>query len=384
MRINSITLNNFRSHIESRFDFGRNVTVISGPNGSGKTSILEAIYILMRGKSFRDNDSSLTQFNKDFWRVTGSFNKAELDSEASEEAANNRDVRYIASKVNNNQDTRNSLEQSQKSSKQFLLNNTKKSRLTSKYTLPVVLFEPDDLLLIHGSPSRRRKHIDQLISQLYPVYSSIVNRYQRALQQRNSLLKNNDHTISIHNYGDTLFVWDITLADLASKIISRRCDVLKKLSSLVNKYYQEISKNHESVELIYSPATHYNFDNLQQNITSLLLSRQQRDKMTGFTSVGPHRDDITYLLKGRDSSITASRGEIRTIILALKLAETQLIEQDLSEKPIILLDDVFSELDLNHRDSLVNNLSHDEQIIITTTNSDVHSFEAGEFGHIKL
>lgn len=348
MRIDSLVLHNFRSHAHAQFEFDPRITVISGPNGSGKTSILEAIHVVARGKSFRDADADILQFGAEWWRTEGRFGDIA------------RDMRYDTSGV--------------KPTKEIVIEGVKRGRFMAKYALPVVLFEPDDLLLIHGSPSRRRRHIDTIVAQLHPGYPSIVRSYERALLQRNTLLKRGGMI------DDTLFVWDVTLAELAAQILQRRQEIIHLLSPLVEAAYREIAQTDDSVCIEYSPALSYGDSQLQQSIVSLLASRHARDKLTGFTSVGPHRDDVCYRLRAHDMETTASRGEIRSVILALKLAETQLIEKVVDELPIVLLDDVFSELDESRRTALVHNLSHDEQIIITTTNSDIKGLR-NDHGH---
>lgn len=334
MRLDSIRLNNFRSYKEQGFDFTDDVTVVTGKNGTGKTNLLEAIYVLYAGKSFRDGDDDLVKHDEEWWRVDGV-----LDGQ-------DRQLRY---------------QPNQPRPKQLIVEGQSKGRFTYKNQLPFVLFEPDDLLMVHGTPSVRRSYVDGLLMRLYPQYRSSVLRYERALTQRNNLLK---QAISINNLRDQMFVWDVALSDYGAKIQQERSDLLKAVDESLSDVYSGIADKKHSVRVCYVSETMGD----SQKLAHLLNKSIDKDVQRGFTSVGPHRDDIEFMIDQHDAKQTASRGEIRSLLLALKHIEADLTKNQTGVSPIVLMDDVFSELD-ETRQKMVLKKIIDGQKIITTTRS---------------
>lgn len=332
MTIQQIELHHFRSYSERRFELSPNVTMIIGKNGAGKTNLLEAIYTLYGGKSFRDSDEELLQFGENWWKITGKLGDT------------NRELRYQAT---------------QPSPKQLYIDGTSKGRFTYRHQLPMVLFEPDDLLMIHASPAKRRLYIDTLLVKLQPVYRQIIAKYDRALMQRNNLLKK---PLSDHELSDALFAWDITLSTLGSQIMGARHTLLTELDEILTGYYQGITRQHETITVLYQ-TQHVRESN---ELARLLAQRLPQDRLRGFTTVGPHRDDIEFLMGGKSMKTTASRGEVRTLLLALKFAELSLIEQHTGESPLFLLDDVFSELDESRQQALTRFMGSVQKIITST------------------
>jgi DNA replication and repair protein RecF len=349
--IDSLALHQFRSHGASRYHFHPQITLITGPNGSGKTSILEAIYLLGTGRSFKASDQELVAFGEQWWRVGATVNGGE------------REIRYDMS--------------GEKPKKEILIEGTKKGRFTRTYFVPMVLFDPDDLLLVHGSPSRRRRYVDVLLARIDPHYARAIKMYERSLLQRNNLLKRGG------DIDDTLFVWDISLAEHAATIITARMAFLDAIHDDVERYYKDIAGTDEVAHITYHASADYALADLSSSIIAQLRARHARDKLTGFTSVGPHRDDVLFMLRDRTAESTASRGEIRTMILALKLAETSYIKSVYGADPVILFDDVFSELDAQRRGTLVKDLFVDNQIILTTTDVTV-DLGSRDLQHITL
>lgn len=347
MRISDIHLQHFRSYTDQRFSFDPQVTLITGANGSGKTNILEAIYILGYGKSFRDADESLLKYDAKWWRIQGVVDDS------------SREVRYETTPL--------------KPTKTFMYESEKRGRFTSRYHLPIVLFEPDDLLLVHGSPVRRRNYIDSFLGRLSPSYGTTLRRYERALAQRNRLLKQ-----STVIDDDTMFIWDIALAEEATHLVSMRRAFIELANKTVGTYYSHIAEKDYVVELIYQSSIGH--DNYKQGLIHALKARYARDIATGFTSAGPHRDDVRFMMDTKDMETSASRGEIRTLLLSLKRIETDQYRDIFETTPLFLLDDVFSELDSARRKHLINHF-YDHQMIITTTNADVMKLKAHQ---IKL
>lgn len=333
MTLSRLYLRQFRSYSDAVFDFVPGITVITGPNGSGKTNILEAIYLLAAGKSFRDHDEALIQHDREWWQLRGEFLGVE------------RELRY-----ENNQ-------------KQFYYEGEKRGRFTRSHRLPVVLFEPDDLMMVHGSPSMRRNYLDHLLLQISYGYGAALRRYERALAQRNRLLKQS----RLDN--DSLFVWDIMLAEEAEAVALRRDELIASLDSTIADYYSALAgRSHRlQVGLVSTTGRHH----YKQSLIHDLQRRSQHDLATGFTSVGPHRDDIEFYLDGKHMTTNASRGEVRTLLLALKRFELDKLQAAHDVPPIFLLDDVLSELDRHRQQQLIRDF-YGGQIVITATD---HNFD---------
>lgn len=333
MALERIVLTNFRSYKEGEFNFSPEVTVITGKNGAGKTNILEAVYVLLKGKSFRDSDEELIRHNEEWWKIVGVVNDSE------------RELRY---------------QLQQPRPKQFYVDGALKGVFTQKQQLPVVLFEPDDLLLLHGSPSRRRVYVDDIAAALTPGYRTVVNKYERALMQRNKLLKKGGSAKQMH---DGVFVWDIMLAEYGAEIQKVRKKLLDDINKLIETEYSRLATSRTTLSLHYQSVLD---GDGPQEIAQLLSKSLQKDILRGFTSVGPHRDDVIFLLNSKDARTTASRGEVRTILLSLKQTELDLYKATSERPPLFLLDDVLSELDDQRQAALLNRRDNVQTIITTT------------------
>lgn len=328
--IQSLAVEYVRSHRKFSRQLSRSVTIITGPNGSGKTSLIEAITIALKGKSFKGSDDELLKHGAEWWRI---------DVQLGDET---RTVKYQPDQVKK---------------KTFVIDSKSYQRLPQTARVPVVLFEPDDLRLLGGSPTRRRQFIDKLATQLIPDYGKVLHRYERALLQRNRLLKNNAPA-------DALFAWNVGLAKYGAQIIDIRVRLIERMNEKLNKTYKTIAQKNDTVSMHYS---HTVIDHTEQKILNELESKTERDKILGFTSVGPHRHDVMFQFNEMSASNAASRGETRTILLALKFIEVELIEDIVEQQPIILLDDVLSELDDKRQLHLATKFQN-HQIIMTSTN----------------
>lgn len=333
-----IHLVNFRSYKNASFEFSPNVNIIVGPNASGKTNLLEAILVLAKGKSYRAKDGELIRFKKEW---------ARLDSRTT-----NGNTRTIK------------LTPYTKPQKILDLDGKEYRRMTIANSIPVVIFEPNHLQLLSGSPERRRDYVDDLLEQTVPGYIALRRQYLRTLAQRNNLLKQQGASVN------QLFPWNIKLSELGGQIVKERISLVKNLNKGLESLYKELSHTNTVVNLEYLNTWP---EDLYETLFLKDLERNmETDKIKGFTSLGPHREDIEPLFNNKQAQLVASRGETRTLVLALKIQEANLIESQREEKPILLLDDVFSELDGSRRHSLVSYLKNN-QAFVTTTDADLIS-----------
>ncbi|HMI09105.1 MAG TPA: DNA replication and repair protein RecF [Candidatus Saccharimonadales bacterium] len=327
--IKTIRVQNVRAHKEYQLDLSPNVTVITGPNGSGKTSIIEAIYIALRGSSFKGSDNDVLRRDLNWYRIDVTNDDEEV-----------RTVKFESER--------------QTGRKQFEVNGKTHYRLPHQHRYPVVLFEPDDLRLLNGSPTRRRQFIDTLIGQIDPEYVIAIRRYDRALKQRNTLLKTQTDA-------DALFAWNISLSKYGAYIISKRLAFIDRIQQELGDTYRHISHTEDKLGITYSHPAYKG--SIEQKLLSELETYMEKDKILGFTSTGPHRHDVLFAFNDSPALQGASRGEIRTIILALKFIEVAIIESALDKRPIILLDDVFSELDKTRQAALIDKFTNHQTII---------------------
>ncbi len=339
MTIRELRVANLRSYelFSARFD--PRVTVIIGRNGTGKTSLLEGIYYLMQGTSFRGRDRDM---------IAHSSTRTDLALVSS-----NEDKRTASLQIT----PENSIKKS------FTIKGRTTARVPAAGRRPVVLFEPDELRLLTSSPERRRRFFDGILARLYPQYSTVLNRYTRTLMQRNELLKRRDE-LPGSSWDDQLFVWDMKLAELALEITRQRREFVVVSNSQMSQRYSRLAEAEHHVTISYHSALPD--EQYQQRLLDRLAAERVADSYRGHTSVGPHRDDFLILLDGHLASETASRGELRSIMLAYKLLEVDLQHDTSGTLPLILLDDVFSELDTRREAMLMQALS-DHQTIITAT-----------------
>lgn len=337
--ITAIKVQHVRVHKSYSLDVSPNVTLITGTNGSGKTSLIEALYIALQGSSFKGSDGDVLRRGAEWYRIDIGYQNQGL-----------RSVKFDPSRSSGR--------------KQFIVDGKTNYRLLDRYKYPVVLFEPDDLRLLSGSPTRRRQFIDRFIAQLDPQYSISLRRYERALKQRNSLLKQGA-------YSDSMFAWDVSLSEYGAYIIEQRLKFVGELNERLNAVYGLISHTDDIVTVAYSYEPQ---GNVAQRLLAELHQYADKDRLLGFTSTGPHRHDILFNFNTSPALTVASRGEVRSIVLALKFLEVDIIELITGKNPVILLDDVFSELDKERQNYLID-LTKKNQIIITsaTNNSNLHT-----------
>lgn len=339
MIVKTLTLKNFRNHSFISFDFAKNINVFSGPNAAGKTNVVEAIYYLSLARSFRTSET------EDL--VKKGCDKAEVQAVVSEGLIN-RKIRIIITQAG----------------KQVFINDkpiTKLSELSN--CMNAVLFEPKDVLLFRGSPKARRNFLDINLSKKSQPYLDYITRYNKVLKERNELLKGDNV--------DPVLLETTTemLVKLSGPIVSYRQMYVKDINDILNKITRALTGEEGKLEIIYKPFVEYDQDFLKE-AQDAFKRAESGDLRRKITSIGIHREDFSISLNGRDIGQFGSQGENRIVALALKLSPYFLIE-DKDKRPVVVLDDVMSELDLPHRQRLITFLKKFEQVFITATKLEV-------------
>ena len=360
MKVNQLELEQFRNMESLSFSPGASVNIIYGDNAQGKTNLLEAIWLLSGAKSFRGaKDGDLIRFGAGRARVEAAF-----DCQGRRQQAK---IVWDGKKT-------------------AWLNDILQESVSSFAGIfTAVVFSPSHLGLVRDGPAVRRKFLDTSLCQILPRYIGMIGRYQRIVLQRNTLLKDISRAPSLL---DTLDVWDEKLAALGGAIIRMRMEYTRRLQTQANEIYHGISMEKEDFSIAYRPAgLAIRPGQDQQEIAGLLREALARgrgeDLKSGFTLTGPHRDDLEITIDGRSVRAFGSQGQQRSSVLALKLAESRCIGELLGENPVILLDDVMSELDQNRRDYLLNHLSGN-QIFITCCDKGYFSrLEQGSIFHME-
>ncbi len=335
MRIQNIKIKGFRNlrGIDLNFDDGVPIHAFVGSNGQGKTNILEAIYLCSLSKSFRTRtNADLVGFEEDFSSV----------------------------KIDTNGDKLEVIITSKPVQKVLKINGVKKSALDFIGNLKSVFFSPDDLAYMSYAPKLRRRYLDVVLSQLNQGYLVKLMEYNEACKQRNSLLK---AIAEQRSDMDELDFWDEKLAQLGAFITGERGKLINELQKLVSKHYKEISKSDLEVTIVYESEVR---GVGTKELRDLYKDGRRRDMITCQTKLGPHRDDLKFLLAEKDMTDFASRGEWRSLVLALKFAEIDLIKDRTGDSPVLLLDDVFSELDAERQKYLFDATGKSQTFITTT------------------
>ena len=333
MIVKGIELKNFRNYADLNIEFHEKVNVFTGKNAQGKTNLLESIYISSFGKSFRQgNDNEMIQFGEKFCKVK--IDAVRGGMETSVEIAigeNEKGIKADGVKIK------------------------KISELLEK--ILIVVFSPDDLVIVKGEPEKRRRFIDRELSQIRPSYYSDLYSYKRALLQRNALLKDK-------SAGDEAFeIWDGKLTEFGERVILKRNEFIKKLNKISGEIHKDITNGKESLEVIYDSTIPIS-ENLKEIFLFKLKEGLKNDIFRGSTEAGPHRDDLKLRIDGADIRKYGSQGQQRTAALSLKLAELKLIREETGEDAVLLLDDVLSELDSERQNFLIRSFGN-IQLFIT-------------------
>lgn len=358
MYVQRLATKNFRNLEDGELFPCREVNVIYGGNAQGKTNLLESLWLFTGGHSFRGaKDSELPRLDLEEGKNTPSS--------------------LLALDFYSEGRPQNAVLQIENGRRSSVINGVKKktgSALIGK--VRAVIFSPEHLLLVKEGPARRRSFIDGALCQLRPGFAGALSVYNRALLQRNALLKDLSRFPELK---DTLEVWDMRLSKLGAAVMKERRDYVDKIAPKVQDIYRGISKGKEEIGIEYSPSVKLSVENFSsQEAEEAFLQELRRtlrfDLRSGFTSAGPHRDDLEIQLGGLSARSYGSQGQQRSAVLALKLAEAEVLTGMSGEAPIVLLDDVMSELDQSRQDYLLNHL-HGRQVFITCCSPETVSLQ---------
>ncbi|MEJ9152204.1 MULTISPECIES: DNA replication/repair protein RecF [Bacillus] len=348
MYMKELVLENFRNYESLQLTFDNKVNVILGENAQGKTNVLEAIYVLAMAKSHRtSNDKDLIRWDEEYAKIEGRVEKRHTSIP----------LELTISKKG----------------KKAKSNHIEQQRL-SQYVgnLNVVMFAPEDLHLVKGSPQVRRRFIDMEIGQISPVYLHDISQYQKVLQQRNHYLKqlqaNKQHDKTM------LEVLNEQLITLAVKIVQKRFEFIRLLEEWAQPIHSGISRGLEKLKIDYRPSIDVleddDWSKMVEVFEEKISSQKEREIERGVTLIGPHRDELVFMVNGKNVHTFGSQGQQRTTALSVKLAEIELICSEIGEYPVLLLDDVLSELDDFRQSHLLNTIREKVQTFVTTTSTD--------------
>jgi DNA replication and repair protein RecF len=334
MRLHRLKLKNYRNYEELNIEFDSKIHFFIGDNAQGKTNLLESIYMLALTKSHRTNkDRELIYWGKEFASIHCDLTLFNRDTQL--------EVNIFPH------------------GKKVLINRIDQRKISNYLgKLKVVLFAPEDLQLIKGSPNQRRKFMDRALGQIRPKYINQLSQYQKVLLQRNQLLKDSFKNSSLRN---TIDIWDCQLLEYGSSVIDIRQQFIQEIGKLAQRIHFEITEGIEQLNL------YYDANCLVTNFREKIEKSRERDFQTGTTNVGPHRDELQFTINDIDAKIFGSQGQQRTVALSLKLAELEYMKMQIGDMPILLLDDVLSELDIRRQKQLLDSINDSVQTFVTTT-----------------
>ena len=346
MWIKNIKIKNFRNYNKEEINLEKNINIFYGKNAQGKTNIIEAIFLCSLGKSFRaKKDNEMIKLNEKNAIVEIEYEKSDRDGKIKIEIGNKKNI---------------------------YLNGIKIKKLSELLgNLNIVIFTPDDINILKGGPQNRRRFLDIMISQLRPNYMHILNLYLKTIEQRNKYLRQIKEE---HKDENLLEIWDEKLAEYAVKIYEYRKEFIEKIIKKINIIHKNITNGEEQIELEYITEC----DNKEKYL-QLLKERRKLDIIKGFTTKGIHRDDFVIYINKKEIKIFGSQGQNRTAMLSLKLAELQVIYDEIGEYPILLLDDFMSELDRTRRKNFLENIEGTQVIITGTEKLDIENLKYLEY-----
>lgn len=370
MKFTSLSLKNFRNYIALDIKPSEGITVLYGANGSGKTNLLESMHLLSVGRSHRTT----------------------ADKEMIAEGESVAFVRAQTQRLDGKHDLEVRLYPLQKPQKRVLIQGKPAERISDMMGhATTVMFAPEDLRIVRDGPAARRRFMDMQLSQIRPSYIKALRRYLTTLESRNALLKA-QKLKPTDDFDRQMDAWDEQLAGAAVYLVEPRRWFLEELSQLAARQYAAIAEDKAEVfDLRYTGPLATTATPYRDMLAALKRSRGE-DMRRLYTTYGPHRDDLAFLLSGKDLRAFGSQGQVRTAVLSMKLAEIALIENEMGEVPTLLLDDVFSELDHQRRNALLQSTKGVQTFITCTDKSDAAGAQADVFyrvtvdetGHAKL
>lgn len=339
MYIKNLTLQNYRNYEKASFSFSNGINILTGDNAQGKTNCAEAIFYLCTGYSPRaTRDKQVIKYGSDGATISGVANSSYGDVKI--------DIKFF-----------------DKKNKEILINGVSIKKIGELMgNLNSVFFNPEELKLIKESPEDRRRFMDISLSQMSKRYFYALQKYRKIIEQRNDLLKNPDKEVVY----ETLPLWDAQLSEYAEIIIKERLDFIKMLKPFASDAHSFITGGNESLELSLESGYIEDENSVKDCLLRALTERVEKDIILGYTSVGPHRDDIKIKISGEDVRIYGSQGQQRTSALSLKLAELEIFKNRFNEYPVLILDDALSELDQKRRSRLIDRIKNIQTIITCT------------------
>jgi len=360
--LSRLRLTNFRNLVHLDVGLSPGVTVYYGPNAQGKTTLLEAVYLLCIARSFRaENEREVVNFD-----AAKAGEQALVDGTIEKDGQRLRVIVGYQPTQRTSQDT-NGLAYNVR--KEIRVNRLRRTAGELIGEVNAVLFSAADIELIQGPPSGRRRFLDIVLSQADSVYLKGLQRYQRVVQQRNQLLR---LIRDGRAQGDELAYWDDELVREGAQITWRRYEAMRELTAACVRHHEDLSGPEEVLEVEYRPSVRLAGDvgEVEDNFREALAAAGHRERAMPVTAVGPHRDDFSLHIDGADMGVFASRGQARTLALALRLAEAEFLASVRGEGPVVLFDDALSEMDSFRRHRLLEKATRYEQVLITTTDLD--------------
>jgi DNA replication and repair protein RecF len=344
--VNSVCIKNYRNYENLSVKLDEKLNIFIGDNGQGKTNFIESIYICAFGKSFRTNkERDLIKIGEDMTFIALKYfkNSREMNLDFKIRKDNKKDIKINGVHI------------------------SKISELIGN--LNIIIFSPEDLKLVKNGPAERRKFLDKEIAHINNKYCTNIIEYQKILDHKNKLLKEIKRNKNLEIYNDMLDVWDEQLADKGSQIIVKRSEFTTKLNEYSSKIHYNITNGLEKLKIEYSSNMKNDINNYDKIYMEMLKNNKdsrRKDIEKGYTSFGPHRDDLALYINDIDIRSYGSQGQQRTAALALKLSEIDIVFEETDEYPVLLLDDVMSELDKGRQNFLLNSLNNVQTIITTT------------------
>ena len=359
VKIEAVELKNFRNYTEAYVHPCEGVTVFTGDNAQGKTNILESVYLCCTGRSHRtprDREMIKNGETTAYVKVCGRRGDGRHDVEMALSVTEKRRIRVNGTQI------------------------SRSGELLGHIT--GVLFAPEDLRMVKDGPAMRRHFIDMELSQLRPRYYYALQRYARALKQRNTLLR---ECAAAGRAPDTLDVWDAELAQSGSEIMSMRASFIGGLAVRAEEIHAAVADNREKLSVTYEPDVRggETAQETAQNLLKALADGRASDIKHMTTGAGPHRDDMGVFVNGMDARAFGSQGQVRTCALSLKLSEIEIMKQESGEAPVLMLDDVMSELDPNRRRLLIGYLDGVQTFVTCTDKDDLAGAEIGKLIVVK-